>query len=200
MIRLPVEGAVCGVDDVTCLINHWRHQGDAGIHRIWQEVADDLKGLSVKVWSDFLGPTAANATLSATDLLHETFPKLLGYPVARDFENRAQFYALVKSLMLYFLMNYRRKKTRRDHYRVPDDVTACEPIASPPLDLTTLATLEQGLRRLKRIAPRQARIVEMRFYEDLSFQAIQDQLGLARSTVYTDLKAALVFLRHYLES
>ncbi|CAM2005702.1 ECF-type sigma factor [Acanthopleuribacter pedis] len=199
MFSTSVDPAKCAVDDVTCLINHWRRHGDAALHHLWQEIGDDLKRLSISVWSDFLGPTAAQATLSATDLLHETFPKLLDYPLSRDFENRAQFYALVKSLMLYLLLNYRRKKGRRDRYRHPDEVTALAAPDMPALDLATLTTLEQGLQRLQKIAPRQAQIVTMRFFEDQSFQAIQDQLSLSRTTVYTDLKAALLFLRHHLD-
>ncbi len=196
---MPPIHAACRIDDVTCLINYWRHNNDTGLHHIWQEVATDLKRISIKVWFDFLGPAAANATWSATDLLHETFPKLLEYPIARDFENRAQFYALVKSLMIYILMNYRRRKNRAAQYRRGNVTNLNDLLTQNPLDVTTLATLEQGLQRLRQIAPRQARIVEMRFYQDQSFQAIQDRLKLARTTVYTDLKAALLFLRHHLD-
>ena len=185
-------------DDITCLLNRWGQEGNDVLAGLWSELAGDLKGISVKLWQEHLAGTGFGATMSATDLLHESFPKLMHYQIDRDFENRAQFFALVKSIMLFILLNYKRKKVRmeRVHEAPIDDCLLDDPTAE--FDLDTMIVLQQGLTKLGQIAPRQSRILQMRFYQDMTFQAIMSEMSLSRTAVYLDLKAGLVFLKHFL--
>ncbi|CAM2063749.1 ECF sigma factor [Sulfidibacter corallicola] len=184
--------------DVTCLLRQWQEEGRAVFDRLWPAVADDLKHISLKLLSEFVAGAGPAATMSATDLLHEAFPKLYHYRIGREFQNRAQFFALAKSIMLHILLNYRRKKFRAQGH-LAADVELADIADGEALSLDSIMTLLEGLRKLATIAPRQSRIIHMRFYQDMSFKGIMAEMGMSRSSVYLDLKGGLLFLKHYLQ-
>ena len=60
--------------------------------------------------------------------------------------------------------------------------------------------MDQALDRLAALDPRQARIVELRFFGGLSVEEVADVLGIATRTVDRDWKIARGWLRRQLDS
>jgi RNA polymerase sigma-70 factor (ECF subfamily) len=60
-----------------------------------------------------------------------------------------------------------------------------------------LVALDNGMQELARLDPRQALVVELRFFGGLTYEEIAAFLGIGRSTVIRDLRMAQVWLKDY---
>jgi RNA polymerase sigma factor (sigma-70 family) len=63
-----------------------------------------------------------------------------------------------------------------------------------------ILALDAALDELARLSPRQARVVELRFFAGLEFQEIADLLGVSSRTAKREWHHARLFLHHVLRS
>lgn len=144
-----------------------------------------------------LGHEQAGHTLAPTELVHEAFLKLV--PIRNvDWQSRAHFYAIASRAMRNVLIDHavRRGAAKRGggaHAVTLDDVDASR---EEPLD--ELIALGEALERLERIEPRQARVVECRFFGGLSLDETAEALGISAATVSRDWMFARAWLHREL--
>src|SRR5262245_42955926 len=137
-------------------------------------------------------------TLAATDLVHESYLKLL--PVERvDWRSRAHFFAIASRAMRNVLVDHavRRGAAKRGAGATVlalDDSDAAA--AGQPLD--DLIALSEALERLGRLDARQARVVECRFFGGLSLDETAAALNTSAATVSRDWAFARAWLHHEL--
>jgi RNA polymerase sigma factor (TIGR02999 family) len=136
-------------------------------------------------------------TLAATDLVHEAYLKLL--PVERvDWRSRAHFFAIASRAMRNVLVDHavRRGAAKRGAgatmLALDDNAAAVE----QPLD--DLIALGEALERLERLDPRQAQVVECRFFGGLSLDETAIALNTSAATVSRDWTFARAWLHHEL--
>ena len=134
-----------------------------------------------------------NHTLQPTALVNEAYLKLAGQRDAK-WENRAQFFAVASHAMRRVLVDYARtqKRTKRGGQlqRVTlDDVC----VVSPPISDEVLA-VNESLKRLEQIDPRQARIVELRYFSGLSNEEAAGILNISVRTLIREWNAARAWL------
>ncbi len=138
-------------------------------------------------------------TLQPTALLHEAFFRLVGQQDAA-WQNRSHFYGIAASAMRRILVDYARRRravkrdggvrvTLQDHSAVNDAGT------SQALDVIAL---DDALKRLEALDPRQARVVELRFFAGLEVEETARALGISPATVKRDWTFARAFLRREL--
>lgn len=139
-------------------------------------------------------------TLNTTALLHEAYLKLA--PAATDLGSRAHFLALAASAMRQILCNYARDRRAMkrgggaevmpfDEWMAPeDDAAIVEPSAA-----ARLVELDDALQRLERVDPRQARVVECRFFGGLTVEETANALGVSARTVKRDWSVAQAWLQ-----
>jgi RNA polymerase sigma factor (TIGR02999 family) len=132
-------------------------------------------------------------SLSPTDVVHDTFVRLLGQEAR--FENRAHFFAVAAEMIRRVLVDHARargarKRGGRSALRVSlSDVE----IAQHPKDVDILA-LDQALEELAALDARQARIVELRYFGDLTFEQTAKELNMSASAVKRSWKMARLYL------
>jgi RNA polymerase sigma-70 factor (ECF subfamily) len=63
-----------------------------------------------------------------------------------------------------------------------------------------LLALDQALRDLERLSPRQARVVELLFFGGLSIDEVAQQLDVSRSLIDKELRRARAWIRRRLEA
>lgn len=136
---------------------------------------------------------ASGHTLVATDLVHEAYLRLFDRPASWD--DRRHFFGSAAVAMRRVLVDHARRK--RAGKRIPREEMvpielSSEPFALPDLDLVAL---DQALDRLADVHPRQAKIVELRFFAGLSETEIAKIIGVSRLTVARDWKVARLRLR-----
>lgn len=137
-------------------------------------------------------------TLQPTELVDEAFVRLVGQQGA-SWQNRAQFFAVAAQTIRRILVDHARARRRqkRDHgVRVTlDDAIGAE--QDHPLDLIAL---DDALQQLDALAPRQARVVELRFFGGLEVDETAHALGVSPATVKRDWTFARAFLLRSLET
>jgi RNA polymerase sigma factor (TIGR02999 family) len=138
-------------------------------------------------------------TLNSTALVHEAFLKLSG-GARLDARGRAHFYAIAATAMRHILCNYARDRRARKRGGGVDFVPfdglngVGERGAVPTTLADTLADLDDALRRLERIDPRRAQVVECRFFGGLTVEETAAALGVSPRTVKRDWSMAQAWL------
>lgn len=131
-------------------------------------------------------------TLQPTELADEALMRLLGMTQI-DWRNRAQFFAVAAQTIRRVLVDHarRRQRQKRDHgVRVTLD-DAMPNAAGGDIDILSL---EDALVRLDALAPRQARVVELRYFAGLDVEETAKALGLSAATVKRDWTFARAYL------
>lgn len=127
-------------------------------------------------------------SLQATDLVNELYLRLVGR--THELQNGAHLRAIAAKGMRNILVDHARarraNKRGGETHRI--DVDALE-IGSPAMDEKVLA-LEEALSRLSEWDPRQARVVELRFYGGMTEEEVGAVLGMSTRTVKRDWEQA----------
>jgi RNA polymerase sigma factor (TIGR02999 family) len=137
-------------------------------------------------------------TLQPTELVDEAFVKLVGQRSA-SWQNRAQFFAVAAQTIRRILVDHarHRRRVKRD-YGIR--ITLDEAIGQDPETSLDLVALDDALVQLDALAPRQARVVELRFFGGLEVEETAHALGISPATVKRDWTFARAFLLRSLEA
>ncbi len=139
-------------------------------------------------------------TFGTTDLVHETYLRLVGQTRVR-WQSRNHFLAVSTRLIQRVLADHARRRGRRkrgggeavhvtlDHVQLTVDVPRIEQL-----------DLNRALELLARINPTAVRIVKLRYSAGLSLDATAKVLGLGRATVVRNWRFARIWLERRLRS
>ena len=182
---------------ITGLLQQWQQGDPEALAELWPLVALPLSRISRKLLRQFVRGESRGATMSTTDLVHQAFPKLVRYGSRQDrpWNNRAEFFALSKKVMLCVLLDYQRyaaKHGNRSGEALSDD-ESWEPELDT-LSLDHLIDLEKNLERLRTVDAVGFEIIRLRFFEDRTMAEVIEEIGLTEYKVYLHMKAALGFL------
>lgn len=136
----------------------------------------------------------ADGRLQATELVHEAYIKLVDQSSA-DWRGRTHFFAVAAIAMRHIIVDHVRHRARAKRggdlrvVTLNDDVA---PASDPDVDVFALY---EALERLTALDPRQARIVEMRFFGGLSVEEVAEALGVSKRTVEGEWTHAKAWLR-----
>lgn len=181
-------------NEVTELLGRWGGGDDAARDALIPLVYDELRRLA----KHFLARERPGHTLQSTALVHEAYLKLVG-PSSMQFANRAHFFAVAAKLMRHILVDHGRM--RASARRGGKNVTILldeGSVLSAQREVDVVA-LDDALNRLATLDPRQATIVEMRFFAGLSIEETAAALNLSPATVKRDWVVAKTWIRQCLE-
>jgi RNA polymerase sigma factor (TIGR02999 family) len=133
-------------------------------------------------------------TLQTTALVNEAFLRLLGGPPV-VWESRTHFFAVASTAMRRILVDYARNRDADKRGGEWQRVDLEEPAVVGRDDLAQVIAIDQALTRLASFDPRQARIVELRFFVGLTEEEIAEQLQLSPRTVKRDWRVARAWLQ-----
>lgn len=136
-------------------------------------------------------------TLNPTALVNEAWLKLAQSPPAGGL-SRLHFKRIAARAMRQVLVEAARRRNAAKRGGGVDRVTLDEsivPAVSSPEDLVALDTALQALAHLE---PRQAALVELRFFGGLDAQETAQVLGVSEATVLRDWRAARAWLAQQL--
>jgi RNA polymerase sigma factor (TIGR02999 family) len=143
---------------------------------------------------------APGHTLQASALVHEAYLRL-GGAGGIDVPQRAYFFGAAARAMRRVLVDHaRRKNAQRRQASQRRDVQIEEINAvfkgPHPADL---CDVDSAIERLAKLDPRQAQVVEMRFFAGLSSHETADALGVSQATVKRDWAMARAWLKGELQ-
>ena len=177
--------------EVTALLREWAAGDRGAFERLMPLVYEQLRLLAASQ----LRAERRNHTLQPTALVHEAYLRLVGQRKI-SWANRAHFFGIAARMMRQVLIDHARK--RRAAKRNPETIY---------LDLGTsgvgaadkapeLLALDDALTQLEKLDPRQAKVVELRFFAGLSVEETAEVAGVSTATVKRDWKTARAFLLH----
>lgn len=150
--------------------------------------------------SRFLRKERAGHTLQTTALIHEAYIKLVGQEQV-DWQNRSHFFAIASQAMRRILVDHARSRHRDKRGGAVEALPLDEAIAvGAPQPNVDLIALDEALRRLEKLDPRQAKVVELRYFSGLTNEETAKALGLSSASVRNDWTMAKAWLREQLRT
>lgn len=190
---MPASGVRSRPGTVTQLLGRLQAGDRTTLTPLLELVYPELRRLA----RGLLRHEAPGHVLQPTALVNEAYLRLVAHE-EQNWENRAHFFGAVARLMRRILVDYARTGSakKRDQSRAIAPDGGRTTVQAPPIDIIGL---DLALDELDQIAPRQARIVELRYFVGLSVPEIAEALGLNARTVDRDWAAARAWLRRRLE-
>jgi RNA polymerase sigma factor (TIGR02999 family) len=138
-------------------------------------------------------------TLQATALVHEAYLRLT-LKADSDWKSRAQFFGFAAQTMRSILVDYARRKgaAKRGGNSVHASIEEGAIVSSAHSEL--IEEMDEALKRLELLSPRQARVVELRFFTGLTEAEIAEVLDVSERTVKRDWRLARAWLHGELRS
>ena len=182
--------------DVTGLLLAWR-AGDAA-----------AQGLLIDVVYAELHRQAARAmrrenaahTLQATALVNEAYLRLIDQQRI-EWRNRLQFFGVAAQVMRRILVDHARQRLANKRGGGVAAVTLedAQHGSDEPSSGVDVLALHEAIERLGQLDPRQARVVELRYFGGLSIEDTAEALEISPATVKREWAIARAWLRRELE-
>jgi RNA polymerase sigma factor (TIGR02999 family) len=140
------------------------------------------------------------ATFTPTALVHEAWLKLAKSPCFAS-TSPLHFKRIAARAMRQVLVEAARRRgsAKRGGDSGVTFAVMGEPAAEETLSPEELLALEDALQELERLEPRQALLVESRFYGGLDVTQTAALLEISEATVHREWKAARAWLNHRLQ-
>ena len=140
----------------------------------------------------------AGHTLQPSALVNEVFLELMRAPQL-ELRSRAHFFGIAANLMRQILIQDIRRRTALKRGGAEVRVSLDEAsVLTDPQQIHHL-DLHRALESLRRIEPRQAQIVRLRYFLGLEIREIAQKLRISTATVKRDWSAAKAWLHQRLE-
>ena len=183
-----MPGALPDDTDVTGLLVAWSDGEEAAAAPLMDAVYGELRRLA----RGYLLRERRDHTLPATALVHEAYAKLVDQRRVH-WQNRAHFFAVASHVMRRLLVDHARAHGASK--RGAGLTVSLEGVdAESPERSQDVIALDAALDKLARLDPRQARLVELRFFGGLTFDEAAAVLDVAAVTVKRDWTLARTWL------
>lgn len=145
----------------------------------------------------YLAVRGGEGTLTATGLVHEAYLKLSERSRV-GWRDRAHFCALASVVMRHVLVDRARARLARKRDGGLKRITLDDDLVAAPDQAEAVLVLSDAIERLAAEEPRLARVVDCRFFGDMTDEEIADGLQVTVRTVQRDWVKARMLLRHAL--
>ncbi|HEY3663700.1 MAG TPA: sigma-70 family RNA polymerase sigma factor [Chthoniobacterales bacterium] len=177
-------------ENVTRMLIDWGKGDPDAPARLMPFVYEELRQLA----RQYLQRERSDHTLQATGLVHEAYLRLVDQSTT-TWQNRAHFFGVAAQVMRRVLVDYARAH-RAEKRSGGWDKLAFDEALTPALERgVDLIALDDALKDLLAIDPRQSQIVELRFFGGLTNEEIGEVLDVSPSTVKREWRLAKAWLR-----
>jgi RNA polymerase sigma factor (TIGR02999 family) len=181
-------------DEVTQLLRRWSDGDRQALDELVPLIYSELHKLAKR----HMAQQDAGHTLQTTAIIHEAYLKL-GRGSDRSWENRAHFLGVAAKAMRHVLIDHARSQgtaKRGGEVRIEQ---LDEGVDAGVARADAMIALDDALVTLASQYPRQAEVVELRYYGGLSVEETAETLKLSPETVARDWRFARAFLRRELK-
>jgi RNA polymerase sigma-70 factor, ECF subfamily len=175
--------------EVTMLLSALTNGEEGAASKLIPVVYDELRRLA----GSYMRRERVDHTLQATALVNEAYLKLIEQR-AVNWQSRAHFFGVAAQLMRRILIDYARGHTREKRGGEQKKVSLDEVILFSEQQADELLAVDDSLNLLEKMDPRQARVVELRFFAGLSVEEAAEALGVSPKTVKRDWSVAKAWL------
>ena len=175
--------------EITSLLKAWSSGDEAALSRLAEGVYPELRLMARR----YMKNQSQGNTLQATALVHEVYLRLVDVTKV-EWRQRAQFFAMAAQMMRRILVDAARARGahKRGGAAVKVNLDETALLSSAP-DRSILA-LDEALTAFSQVAPRQAKVVELRYFGGLTEEEIVAVLKISPRTVRRDWDLAKAWL------
>ncbi len=171
--------------EITQLLKSWR-EGDSGAPEdLLPLVYRELRVLA----ASYLRRERAGHTLQTTALVHEAYLRLWGGGTP-DVSDRSHFFAVAAQAMRRILVDHARRQQAGKRIGPRQQVPLEEAPEPQAEHNTNVLAVHEALELLSQISPRQAQLVELRYFGGLSNEEAAEVLGISLATLARDWRIA----------
>ena len=167
----------------------WGSGDEAALVRLTEHVYPELRLMARR----YMKNEAQGNTLQATALVHEVYLRLVDVTNV-EWQARAQFFAIAAQMMRRILVDAARTHGSRRRDGIPLKVNLDESAVLSPAPDRSILALDEALTAFSQVAPRQAKVVELRYFGGLTEEEIVAALKISPRTVRRDWDFAKAWL------
>jgi RNA polymerase sigma-70 factor, ECF subfamily len=175
--------------DATLILHQLCDGHASAAERLFPLVYDELRALA---GSYFKAQPAAH-TLQPTALVHEVFIKLIDQHATR-WNDRAHFFAVAATAMRQILIDHARARGAAKRGGGWQRLSIDHVDRAGEIDHLDVLALDEAMTNLAKVDPRQARVVELRFFGGMSVEETAQVLEVSPRTVELDWRMAKAWL------
>lgn len=175
--------------EITRLLKRWSSGDQEARDQLMPLVYDRLRSLARRR----LRSAPAEHSLSTSELVHEAYLRLVDGPTT-NLSGRAHFLALASQVMRNVLVDRARARTAAKRGSGRALIQLNEELWVSDESLDTILALDDALRRLAALSPRQGELLQHRYFGGLSLEESAAAIGVSLATVKRELRSARAWL------
>jgi RNA polymerase sigma factor (TIGR02999 family) len=180
--------------EITGLLKAWSGGDQAALERLVDQVHNELR----RIARHYMKNERAGNTLQTTALVNEVYLRLVDVKNI-DWQQRAQFFAIAAQMMRRILVDAARARGSHKRGAGVVKVNVDEALVVSPERDASLLALDEALETFSTLVPRQAKVVELRYFGGLSEEEIAQVLNISPRTVRRDWDFAKSWLTRELK-
>lgn len=181
--------------DVTQLLGRWAGGDRSALDLLLPAVYAELR----RIAGGYLRHERPDHTLQPTALVHEAWLRLVKQD-GLSFNHRGQFFGLAAQAMRRVLVDHARsaRAAKRGGAAVRTELP--EGLFTQAVPLESLLSLDRALTELAHLSPRQAQVIEMRYFAGMNVDEVASVLDVSIATISRDQRIAEAWLSQAMES
>jgi RNA polymerase sigma factor (TIGR02999 family) len=175
--------------EITNLLRAWGSGDEAALAQLTEHVYPELRLMARR----YMKNEVPGNSLQATMLVHEVYLRLVDVTNV-EWQARAQFFAIAAQMMRRILVDAARGRGSRRNEGIPLKVSLDEAAMLAPESDRSILALDDALTAFSQVAPRQAKVVELRYFGGLTEEEVAAVLKISRRSVERDWGLAKAWL------
>jgi RNA polymerase sigma factor (TIGR02999 family) len=178
---------------VTQLLLDWGKGDQSALDKLMPLVYGELRKLA----RQYLNKERPGHTLQTTDLIHETYLKLVNQDRVQ-WQNRAHFFGVSAQLMRRILVDGARRRNRAKRGGGAPMLSLDEGALISRKSELDIVAFDEALTKLADLDRRKAQVIELRFFGGLSVEEAAEFLKVSEITVMRETRLAKAWLHRAL--
>jgi RNA polymerase sigma factor (TIGR02999 family) len=175
--------------EITKLLRAWGEGDEAALARLTEHVYPELRLMARR----YMKNEAEGNSLQVTALVHEVYLRLVDVSNV-EWQARAQFFAIAAQMMRRVLVDAARARGSRRRDGIPQKVNLDESAVLSAGAERSILALDEALTAFSQMAPRPAKVVELRYFGGLTEDEIGAALNISTRTIRRDWDFAKAWL------
>jgi len=177
------------------LLKAWSRGDSTALSRLAEQVYPQLRRMARR----YMKNERPGNTLQATALVHEVYFRLVDVTNI-EWHERAQFFAMVAQMMRRILVNSANAHAAQKRGGLAPKVNIEETAVFSAAPDRSILAVDEALTAFSQLAPRQAKVVELRYFGGLTEEEIVAALNISPRTVRRDWEFARAWLSRELNA
>lgn len=175
--------------NITQLLHNWVAGDKASLDELTPLVYRQLHDIAARIFRS----ERSNHTLQATAVVNEAYTHLVDVEV--EWEDRTHFYALAARLMRRILVDHAKARLAQKRGSGAAQLPLDDVIVVSPEIGEDVVNLHEALEELAGSDERKARILELHYFGGLTYEEMEQVLGVSTATLSRELRFAKAWLR-----